>query len=210
MSDSSTAPLACDPDRELLAGTYAQALLGAAEKAGVAPRVMEELHSLVEDVLDKLPGLERLLTAPRIQVEEKLRVLDTAFAQRMVPVLLNFLKVVARHGRLDCLRHIQAAAHTQYNHRQGRVDVIVETAAPVSAVLRSELQQRLTGLLRRQVEIHWRVNADLLGGLIVRVGDTVYDGSLEHGLRAMQRDVLNQAAQVIRDSLPRFVVSQAQ
>jgi F-type H+-transporting ATPase subunit delta len=122
---------------------------------------------------------------------------------------LNFLKVVARHGRLDCLRQIQAAAHTKYNHMLRRVDVIVETADAVSGSLRSELQQQLTGMLGLQVEIHWRVNADLLGGLIVRVGDTVYDGSLERGLQTMRRDVLNQAAQVIRDTLPRFVVSQA-
>jgi F-type H+-transporting ATPase subunit delta len=210
MSDSSTAPLAFDPDRELLAGTYAEALLGATEKAGVTPRVMEELKSLVEDVLDRLPGFERLLTAPRMRVEEKLRVLDAVFVPRMDPLLLNFLKVVARHGRLDCLRQIQAAAHTKHNHLQRRVDVIVETADAVSGPLRSELQQQLTGMLGLQVEIHWRVNADLLGGLIVRVGDTVYDGSLERGLQTMRRDVLNQAAQVIRDTLPRFVVSQAQ
>ena len=60
-----------------------------------------------------------------MRLEEKLRVLDLAFASRMTPLLLNFLKVVARHGRLDCLRQIRAAAQRQYNELRGRVEVTV-------------------------------------------------------------------------------------
>ena len=74
-------------------------------------RVLAELDSLIDDVLDKLADFEQLLASPRIGLDEKNRILDEAFAGRMTPLLLNFLKVTARHGRLDCLRQIRAAAY---------------------------------------------------------------------------------------------------
>ena len=71
----------------------------------------------------------------------------------------------------------------------------------------SQIEQRLTAALGRQVELCCNVNPDLLGGLVVRVGDTVYDGSLNQRLEKMRCDTLNQTAKLIRDSLQRFVTS---
>ena len=88
----------------------------------------KQLDSLVDDVLDRLPDLEQLLASPRIPLSQKNRVLDETFAGQMDPVLLNFLKVTARRGRLDCLRQIRDAAGKLDNEMRGRVEVTVETA----------------------------------------------------------------------------------
>ena len=125
----------------------------------------------------------------------------------MTPLLLNFLKVAAHHGRLDCLRQIRTAAHILYNEMRGRVEVTVETAGEISGQVVEQIEQRLTIALGRQVELCCSVNPKLLGGLVVRVGDTVYDGSLDNRLDRMRGDTVGRTAELIRNSLQRFMVS---
>jgi len=197
-----------DSSRERLGAVYARALLGAAEGQRVTDRVLSELDSLIDDVLARAPGFEQFLESPRIHLDEKLRVLDLSFATRMTPVLLQFLKVAARHGRLDCLRQIRAAARRQYTELLGRVEVTVRTAAPLSSALRAQVEQRLTAVLGKPVDLQCVVAPELLGGLQVRVGDTVYDGSLDNRLDKMRDETTRRTAQQIRDSLQRFLTTE--
>lgn len=210
MIESPSKRASFDTDREHLGRVYAQGLIDAAEGQQVADRVMEELDSLVDDVLDALPDFEELLASPRIGVNEKKRILDNAFADRMAPLLLNFLKVLGKRGRLDCLRHIREAAHKLYNDAHNRVEVSVETAAPIEQKLMCQVEQQLTMTLGRQVVLYSRVNPELLGGLVVHIGDTMYDGSLDRRLETMRQNTKEQTARQIRASLQRFVVPDGQ
>jgi F-type H+-transporting ATPase subunit delta len=196
-----------DPARQQLGTVYAKALLGAAEKVGQAEQVVQELESLVSDVIDKLPQLEATLRSLRLTHEERLPIIDKAFGGRLSPTMLTFLKVVSKHGRLDSLRAIARQARKQLNTARGRVEVIVQTAHPLNNPLRDRIVARLTQLLGRQVILTTEINEDLLGGLVVRVGDTVYDASLAARLKQMQEVTLNNAKQTIRESLARFAVT---
>jgi F-type H+-transporting ATPase subunit delta len=196
-----------DAGRQHLGTVYAKALLGAAEAAGQSDLVVEELEALVSDVLDKLPVLEEALRTPRLTHEERLPILEKAFGGRMSPTTLTFLKVVSKHGRLDCLRAIARAARKQLDTARGRVEVLVESAAPLSNPLRERIKARLTQLLGREVILKTAVNENLLGGLMVRVGDTVYDASLSAGLKRMAEVTLDHTKQTLRESLSRFAVS---
>ncbi len=207
MSASSTKRTSYDPSREHLGKIYAKGLLGAAEAQGATDRVMEQLDSLIDDVLDQLPDLEQLLASPRIPLEDKYAIIDKAFAATMTKLLLHFLKVTARHGRLDCLRQIRMAARQLYNQLRGRVEVTVETARELDQQVRSQIENHLTASLGRQVELCCNVNPSLLGGLVVRVGDTVYDGSLSQRLEKMRSDTLDETTKLIRSSLQRFVTT---
>jgi len=193
-----------DASRQHLGSVYAKALLGAAEAAGQADQVVEELESLVTDVLDKLPQLEEAMKSPRLTHEERLPILDKAFGGRLSPTMLTFLKVVSKHGRLDCLRAIARSARKQLNLTRGRVEVIVETAYPLSNPVRERIVGRLMQLLHREVMLTTEVNEDLLGGLVVRVGDTVYDASVAARLKRMEQVTLDHTKQAIRESLERF------
>src|SRR6188474_213407 len=135
-----------DAGRQHLGSVYAKALLGAAEAAGQADQVVEELESLVTDVLDKLPQLDEAMKTPRLTHEERLPILDKAFGGKLSPTTLTFLKVVSKHGRLDCLRAIARSARKQLNTTRGRVEVIVETAYPLSNPVRERIVGRLTQL----------------------------------------------------------------
>jgi F-type H+-transporting ATPase subunit delta len=197
-----------DRSRERLGSIYAKGLLGAAEAQHLTDRVLAELDSLIDDVLSRLEKFEQFLASPRIRVEEKTRILDLVFASRMTPLFLNFLKVVARHGRLDCLRQIRTSAKRQYSELLGRVEVTVKTATPLTDQLRRRIEQRLVAVLGKQVDLRCTVNPELLGGLQVRVGDTVFDGSLDNRLDKMQAETLHRATQLIRDSLQRFLITE--
>jgi F-type H+-transporting ATPase subunit delta len=133
--------------------------------------------------------------------------LDQAFAGQMNPLLLNFLKVVAQHERLDCLYEIRKAAVSLYNELQGQVEVEVRTAEPLSADLLSQVAQQLTVSLGKHVDLQTQVDPNLMGGMVVRVGDTVYDGSLLNRLEQMRARTLESTTEKIRDSLERFLVS---
>jgi F-type H+-transporting ATPase subunit delta len=161
----------------------------------------------VTDILDKLPQLDEALKTPRLTHEERLPIIDKAFGGRMSPTALTFLKVVSKHDRLDCLRAIARAARKQLNAVRGRVEVLVESAHPLSNPLREKIIGRLTQLLGQQVILTTSVNEDLLGGLVVRVGDTVYDASLAARLKRMEAVTLEQTKHTLRESLARFAVS---
>jgi F-type H+-transporting ATPase subunit delta len=196
-----------DAGRQHLGTVYAKALLGAAEKSGESDLVVEELEAIVTDVLDKLPTLEEAMRTPRLTHEERLPILEKAFGGRMSSTSLTFLKVVSKHGRLDCLRAIARAARKRLDTARGRVEVLVESAAPLSNPLRERIKARLTQLLGREVMLKTSVNENLLGGLMVRVGDTVYDASLSARLKRMADVTLDHTKQTLRESLSRFAVS---
>jgi F-type H+-transporting ATPase subunit delta len=207
MAKTKGTPGTFDPAKQRLGTVYAKALLGASEKAGQTDRVLEELDSLVTDVLDKLPDFEEALRTPRIGPEEKVQLISRVFGSRVSPLTLNFLKVVAQHERLDTLRAIQRAARKLANEMRNRIEVLVETAAPISNQLRATISSRLQQVLGREVVLTAEVNPDLLGGLLVRVGDTIYDGSLAGKLKAMEAVTLDHTTQTIRQSLERFSIS---
>ena len=178
MAQSGSKKAVIDTARQRVGTVYAKALLGATEKADQTDIVLAELESLVADVFDKLPDFEESLRTPRISQDDKVRMLDSIFGGKMSPLLLNFLKVVAQHERLDCVRAIERAARKLFNQLRKRVEVLVESAAPISNQLQYTIASKLKQALGRDVVLTTAVNPDLLGGLVVRVGDTVYDGSL--------------------------------
>jgi F-type H+-transporting ATPase subunit delta len=208
MSQSEARQPSFDSDRQRLGGVYAKGLMGAAEKHQVVDRVLEQFDSLIDDALDKLPKFEQLLSSPRVSVESKLAVLDRTFADRMSPTFLNFLKVVAQHHRLDCLREMRSAFRSLYNEAHGRVAVEVRTADSVDRQLLEQITVELTAKLKREVDVSSTVQPDLLGGMVVRVGDTLFDGSLKNRLDALRADTRDRTTELVRDSLQRFIGSE--
>lgn len=192
--------------KQQLGQIYAQALLGAAEKAGVAETVVEELEAFVAEVFDTNPAAEELFSTPRIAPEQKLGVLDRTLGGRVQPVLLNTLKVVARHRRLDCVREITAAARHQLNGLRGRLEVQITTAEPLALEDRQRIEVRLGEALGQWLWVRYEVEDELLGGLVVRIGDTVYDASVARQLDQARAAALERVYQQIQDQADRFAV----
>lgn len=197
-----------DTGQQHIGQVYAKALLGAAQKAGVAEQVVAELDSLVFDVLERQPQLDATLSSLRVPYEAKVRMLEKAFAGRMSDLLLTTLKVICRHRRFDCLRAIRRAAQVQYNELLRRVEVEVCSAQPLTPELRSAVSMRMKAVLGSEVELVETLDPQLIGGLVVRVGDTVYDASVANWLVRLRKDALEQTAQTIKEALERFEIAE--
>ncbi len=180
---------------------YAKALLAAVGSTGSIDTIMDQFHSLINDVFDKQSVLEMVLANPKIPSDEKIRVLDKAFAGKMDPTLLTFLKVVSRRGRLNAIRGIYRSATALRDEAVGRVRVLVTTAQQLDSAAISSLKEKLQNLFKKEVAITTKVDATVLGGLIVRVGDVVFDGSVDGQLKLLKKATLAKAEIAIREKL---------
>jgi F-type H+-transporting ATPase subunit delta len=204
MSEPVRQPTIFDSGREHVGAVYAKALLSAAVTAGQATAVVEELDSFVDDVLDRLPIFEATLASPRVPAEAKLALLDKGLAGWMSDTLLTFLKVVCRHQRFDCMRAIRRAARHLWNQWEGRVDVWVRTPTPLSGELHELMTRRLESLLGKQVNLVVQDDESLIGGMVVRVGDMVYDASVANELNRLRESAAEMVVHAVRKSLDRF------
>lgn len=197
-------PTVFDTGQQQLGAVYAKALLGAAEAAGTTDEVVEQIDSFVNDVLLNVKGLYGVLASPRIAVEEKEKVLDQAFGDKMDGTLLRFLKVTARHGRLDCIRAIAEQVRSQFNELRGIVEIVVQTATELESATLETIKQRLESSLGKTVQVKTEIDPSIIGGLVVRDGDTVYDGSLANRIARMETDAVSKIVQTLREQSDRF------
>ena len=165
-----------------VAKTYAQAILDAAEAAGCRDDVLAELGLLARDVLPKVPGAAAVFASPKVAPEEKSRIVGRLTQGRMTPTTTNTLHVLARHGRLDLLGSIVDAAERLAQERDGKRHAVFTTATPLAAAEQQRIVGETEKALATRLVPSFVVDPDVIGGLIVRIGDTIYDQSVATGL----------------------------
>jgi F-type H+-transporting ATPase subunit delta len=196
--------LSPDVGQEKVGEIYALALLGATEHAGQTATVLEELDAIVSEVFSQFPKLETLLGSLLVSHEEKAVVLDRVFAARISRLLLNFLKVVSRHGRLDCLRAIRQQARKLHEELQGRARVCVTTATAVDPQQLEQMAAKLSATLGQPPILENVVDPSLIGGAVLRIGDTVYDGSVANQLQSIRQQMIDRSVHEIQSRRDRF------
>jgi F-type H+-transporting ATPase subunit delta len=189
---------------EHVAKVYAEALLHAAENQGLLDAVVEEFDALVVEVLDVHPAFKNLLSALTISPEAMMGILDRSFAGRVSPLFLNFLKVLARHGRLNCLRSVRRQLHDLYDTLRGRVQVQLVTAVPLDEAQSQRIRESLQTVLGREPVIEHVVDPDVIGGAVVRVGDTLYDSTVARQLETLRQQMIDRSVHEIQSRRDRF------
>jgi F-type H+-transporting ATPase subunit delta len=187
-----------------VAAVYAKAYLGATEAAGTTDAALAELESLVSDVLDKLPRLDAILSSGLVSADQKIELIDKAIGTKASPLLRNFLKVLARHGRLDVLRGVRSEARKMVDKLRGRFRVHVTTAAELDGQLHQQLTETLRGMLGGQPVLEVKTRPELIGGIVLRVGDTVYDGSIATRLARIREQMIDRSVHEIQSGRNRF------
>jgi F-type H+-transporting ATPase subunit delta len=202
------AHLAAAMEREVgvehLAKVYAEAFLNVTENAGQTTAVLEEFDSLVADVLDRYPQLENVLASGIVSIEEKSQLLDRVLGGRAEAIFLQFLKVISRHGRLGLVRAIHRQVHALYRQRLGQVEVEVTTATPLDEAAAERIRNAVRRLVEGEPVLARRVRPELLGGMVVRVGDTIYDASVARQLESMRQQMIDRSAHEIQSRRDRF------
>ena len=168
-----------------IAHNYASALVALARRAGDLPG-WGAMISDVADALQRDETLRLFLESPRISAEQKNEVLARAFQDRMPTLFVRFLQAVVSHNRQRLIPEIAIEYHNIVDEIENRVHAQVTVAREPDPALQSTVALGISRALGRTVVPHFTVRPDILGGLIVRVGDTVMDGSVRRRLTALR------------------------
>ncbi|MCL2349311.1 MAG: ATP synthase F1 subunit delta, partial [Planctomycetaceae bacterium] len=193
------AEFAADVTVEKIAAVYAEAFLNAVEaKKEPVDDAVDEFDSLVRDVLDRNKKFDAILKSVVIQPDVKLGVVDRVFSGKASATFLSFLKVLAKHARLDLLRVIRLEIHKLNDKRKGRIPVIVTTATEMPAEAFAGLAGRLRAKLGGEPVIQNQIDPNVLGGIVIRVGDTIYDASIATQLLNVRQNMIDRSAHEIQ------------
>ncbi|MFH1571678.1 MAG: ATP synthase F1 subunit delta [Gemmatimonadota bacterium] len=170
----------------LLAQRYAAALVGAAGSPEALAAVGRDLQSLGR-ALAASPELVQALGSPTVPAAAKARLLLALLAEPPQRVTEAFIHLVAERGRAPHVAAIAAACTAAIGHRTGVRVAEVRTAAALSPAQAEALQARLASWAGATVHLHVQLDPALKGGLTVRLGDTVFDGTVGTYLEALRR-----------------------
>jgi len=168
---------------------YASALADVALEQKSADRVKRDLGSFA-DTFFSSGDLRNLLESPAVGREAKQKVIEEV-AQRMelAPAVRNFVLLLVDHRRTEMLGEIQEAFQTELNARLGIAEAEVTSARELGAQEREELTAALERRTGKKIEARFRKDESLVGGTVVRVGSTVYDGSVREQLTRLREQL---------------------
>jgi F-type H+-transporting ATPase subunit delta len=170
------------------ANALADVVMGAAGmQPGDAAAQLRAFAQLVADT----PNLRNALTSPSVSLARKRavisRILELQGASRLVR---NFLLVLSDHRRLDALTEMASAFETIIDERLGFARASIQSAEALRPEQQDAIMRKLAELTGKKVRPAYAVNPDLVGGVIVNIGSTVYDGSVRGQLAAIGRRLL--------------------
>lgn len=174
-----------------IARNYAEALVAVAEAAGKGQ--IDRYGQLLDAVAGAVRADERIavtLESPRVPKARKADLLSDALADVAPKEFVRFLQAVVRRGRQGLLQEMSEEYQALVDIRQDRVHAGVTLSGEPDANLRRQVIAKLEAALGKEVRAHFRADPGILGGVLVRVGDRVFDGTLRRRLTVLRRKML--------------------
>lgn len=177
---------------QAIARRYAAALADVVTKRGEAVEVRDELTAW-EEMMRVNAQLLEVFRHPTIPYEQKGSLLRTLIERaRPRPTTANFLQTLLQNHRLTDLSEINKQFAQELERRSGVVTAQVTTARPVPESEREALRAKLGELTRKRVNLQFAVDEDLIGGVVTRIGSTVYDGSVRNQLEQVKQRMIGE------------------
>lgn len=174
------------------AARYARAFADVVIAAKLEPEAVRQQLADFAATLAGSKDLKELLLNPSIPVKRRVAVLDAVTARvGCGPKVRNLLAVLIAHERMSALHEILQEYHLEMNRRLSIADAEVVTARPLEATEQQDLARSLTKLAGSQVNATFRQDPSLLGGAIIRIGSTIYDGSLSGRLERLKERLVS-------------------
>src|SRR5215471_13769648 len=171
---------------QAVARRYAAALADVVLARGEAREVQNEL-AIWQEMLDSHDNLRTAFANPTIALDQKRAVLNGLIEiSRPRPTTVNFLKVLLQNQRLTELSEINRKLGEILDDRAGTVAATVTTARPIPADVHERLRGTLASLTGKKVRIDFVTDPGLIGGVVTRIGSTVYDGSVRNQLQQIK------------------------
>ena len=175
---------------ETISRRYATALADAVMNSGETDKVKNELSVWAQLMTDNA-DLQNAFRNPAITHANKEKVLEGLLAKtRPSRTTSNFLRILLRNGRLTELREINERFAIVLEERSGSVVAHVTSARELADAHRNELKVNLERLTGKQVKLNFGTDPSLIGGVITRIGSTVYDGSVKTQLENLKEEMI--------------------
>ena len=171
---------------------YANALADIALEQGASEPAAKQLESFAA-AYEESAELRTFLASPAVSMEAKHEVLEK-IAKRLgaSKIIRNFLFVIADHRRTQLIPEIVATFQQVLRQRQGVAEAEISSAVELTSAQKKELAATLARVTLKKIEPKYSLDPALLGGAVVRIGDTIYDGSLRSRLNEMRARLVSE------------------
>ncbi len=174
-----------------IAKRYAKALFEIAEETKKLEKITNDVV-FIDSLIRSSRELQLFLKSPIIKEDKKREVLKEIFSDsRVDPVTLKFIMLLVEKKREDILHDIVKVYQQIYDEKMSIVSAEVVTAVEVGERLKKKIEQKILELTgAKKVKASYRVDPSILGGIVIRVGDTVYDASIRRRIQLLREQLI--------------------
>ena len=165
---------------------YAKSLLSLSQETGAMDAVSKDMK-LFNEVCEQNRDLVLLLRNPIVHGDKKLSILKALFGEKMNKLTMTFFEIVTRKGRERYLENIAKEFVAEFKVRKGIQTAEITSAVGLDDKLRAEVYRILRENTKSEVELVEKINKNLIGGFVLRIGDKQYDASIASDLRKLTR-----------------------
>jgi F-type H+-transporting ATPase subunit delta len=174
---------------QTVARRYASALADVIIERSEQAQVREELAAW-ERMIQSNPTLLEALTNPTVPYEHKAKVVNELIARTKVrKTTANFLRILLKNQRLAELPQVNAKLDQVLDERSGVISAQVTSARPVSDSIKQALEEKLADITGKRIRLSFGTDESLLGGIVTRIGSTIYDGSVRNQLKRLGEEL---------------------
>ena len=169
---------------------YARALFDSAVEEGKVDETAADVAS-VAALKKEDPTFLDFLVSPEVLTEHKLEFIDAVFAPRLIPLVANFLRLLVNKARINFLEEMCEEFERLAEEHKGKLRAQVLTAVPLEQDQEAKLKDRLNRITGKEILLEKRVDPQILGGMVVHLGNKILDGSLRHDLKRLRERLLH-------------------
>ena len=175
---------------QLVLRPYATALFDLAKEQNQVAE-FENQVKVVIDIMGQNPQFMELLLHPKIMVDEKIQLIDTVFTGKVADEITGILTIIVKKGRQNVLIDILQLFLEMVSEYQGVIKATITSAVELNNEQLAQIKGKIENSTKKNVELHTVVNQDLIGGMIIRVGDNVVDASIAGRLKTLKEGLTN-------------------
>ena len=172
-----------------VAQRYSKALLDSAESQGTLEQITRDVAQVI-DLIDRSDDLKGLLQSPMIHPIAKREVITTIFKGRVAPLMLNFLLLLVDRRRERVTEEILEQFNVYLDEREGVITAEVTSSRPVTPDQEALMISKFSTYLNRKIRLKIEVSSQIRAGFVARMGDLVFDGTIETQLKNLKNRMM--------------------
>lgn len=172
------------------AGRYAKSLVDLSQERNLLEQVYTDINFFLS-VYKQNPAMQAMLTSPIITSDKKMAVLQKVFGSKVQPLTIQFFEIITRKNRSTYLATIAQAVINQYNDIKNIATATVMSAVALDAKNYDEIKSFISSSTGKNIELQTIVDPKLIGGIVIKIGDKLFDASIAGSLNKVKQELLN-------------------